>query len=388
MTAQQTTWDQQDAEALAAEIAAAAIVAATVRRASAALTAAVLTELRTARAITPDGPLPDRAQARIRALFAARLPGLAADIGPAVDDAVSRSVRLAWRQEADTLADLDVTMPDRAGILAAVLNDPLLAHAGRDAARALAADVRHTAAAVARAPLRTDAQVRAAASRAVAPVASVERNVRTLANRAINTTTAEIVKAVVPAAAQLTVQTPATGPGRVGLTPGAAPAGYPRTPFGSVPINPAPPDLRVVWVAERQACLTCKALSGQVADPTAGVWFDEFATFSPRGAPPVWPPGQPLTGPPRHPHCRCRLRVIAATNTMLPAALQREAQRAVLRGWSDHDSRRARLTAADRLLMAGTGLPATVKVRAATDVAAGTFSTRHRPRAPFLRADA
>lgn len=387
MATQQATWDQQDAEALAFELAQAALVAAAVRKASAALTATILVELRTARATAPSGPLPAAAQDRIRRLLADRLPALAVDIEPAVDDVVERAVRLAWRQEADALADLDVPMPDRAGVLAAVLDDPLLKHAGRKTARNLAANVDLAAKAVAETPLRTDVQVRAAVARAVAPVATVERDVRTLTNRAINTATTEIVKAVVPATARLTVEVAPTEEGRAELVPGEPPNTPLQPPAKPTPPPAASPDLRVVWIAERQACLTCKALSGQVADPSTGLWFDEFATFSPRGAPPVWPPDQPLMGPPRHPHCRCRLRVIAASNTMLPAALQREAQRAVLRGWSDHDSRRSRLNAADRLLIRGTNLPKTVKARAAGDVAAGKFSTRHRPRATFLRAD-
>jgi len=387
MAATQATWDQQDQEALAFELAQAALVAAAVRKASAALTATILLELRTARAIVPSGPLPGRVQGRLRRLLAARIPHLAVDIQPAVDKAVERAVRLAWRQEADALDGLGVPMPDRAEVLSAVLDDPLLKHAGRDAARNLAAHVDRAAETVARMPLLTDAQVRAAIARAAAPAATVERDVRTAANRAINTATVEIVKAVAPPTAELPVDTATVEEGRTGLT-GQPPGSTGQPPAGAAEPPEATPDIRVVWVAERQACLTCKALSGQVADPATGTWFDEFATFSPHGAPPVWPPDQPLTGPPRHPHCRCRLRVIAATNTMVPAALQREAQRAVLRGWSDHDSRRARLTAADRLLIRGTGLPITVQNRAAVDVARGRFSTRHRPRAPFLRADA
>jgi hypothetical protein len=69
---------------------------------------------------------------------------------------------------------------------------------------------------------------------------------------------------------------------------------------------------------------------------------------------------------------------------MLPAALRREAERTVARGWSDTDSKVKRLSAADRLL-AHSILPKTVKARARADVTAGTFSTRHRPKAQDLR---
>jgi hypothetical protein len=125
-----------------------------------------------------------------------------------------------------------------------------------------------------------------------------------------------------------------------------------------------------------------------VADPNVGEGFDEFATFGqPGSAPTVWPPGMPLMGPPRHPNCRCRLRIIAADNTMVPEALRREAERSVARGWSGHDSRRSRLAAADRLVRHANRLPRTVNERAAKNVAAGSFSTRHRPIAAHLRDD-
>src|SRR5581483_2874939 len=116
---------------------------------------------------------------------------------------------------------------------------------------------------------------------------------------------------------------------------------------------------------------------------------DEDATFGrPGSAPSVWPPGMPLMGPPRHPNCRCRLRIIAADNTLVPEALRREAERSVARGWSDYDSRRSRLNAAERLLSRGASrLRRTVQERGRRDVARGSFSTRHRPRAPHLRAD-
>ena len=382
------TWDAQVAEALAFELAEAALVAAAVRRALAALTTAVLVEARKALLLTPSGPLPATAQARIRKAFTDRLPTLVVDLTPAVQRTVERAVHLAVRQETTALAGLGPISPDPAAIATDVLHDPLLAHAGRDAARNLAARVDRIAKMATAAPLRTEKQVRALAASAASAANTVERDVRTVANRAINTTTAQIVKAFVPTPEPLTVQTPTVSTGDVDRVFGQIVEQLAGPPAPPLPAAPEPkPELRVVWVAERQACLTCKALSGQVADPATGTWFDEFATFSPHGAPQVWPPGQPLMGPPRHPHCRCRLRIIAANNTAVPDALRREAERAVLRGWSDHDSRRARLTAADRLLAHGTTLPVTVQHRAAADIEAGRFSTRHRPRATQLRAD-
>jgi len=129
-------------------------------------------------------------------------------------------------------------------------------------------------------------------------------------------------------------------------------------------------------------CLTCLALSGHVSDPNQGIGFDEDATFSPHGAPPVWPPGMPLLAPPRHPNCRCRLRIITADNTLVPETLRLNAQRSVLRGFSGSDSNRSRMTAARRLLAHGTGLPSAVHERATRDLARGRFT---KPRGPLAK---
>lgn len=380
--------DADDAAALALELRLAARASGPLRRPLATLTAALLIEAAKAKAASADGKIPPAAADRIRAILAAQLAVLTVDVAASVIAAAAAGIRLALRQETAALTALGVTAPDRAAVTAAVLADPVMAAAGPAAEEAFAAELDRIGAFADASPLRTEAQVRDLAARAAGAARVVERDVRTATNRAINTTAVQVVQAVEEAATLPPVAEAVTAPIEaaevVEATPSAlvpeAPVepGAGRTPLG--------PQLRVVWAAERGACLTCLALSGQVADPTTGVWFDEFATFD-KHPMPVWPPGMPLMGPPRHRWCRCRLRIIAASNTMLPAALAREARRSVARGFSDHASHPALLSAADRLLAAGARLPVSVQDRAAQDVARGVFSDRHRPRVPELRAD-
>jgi len=142
---------------------------------------------------------------------------------------------------------------------------------------------------------------------------------------------------------------------------------------------------RVLWVAEPNACVVCLALSGRLADPATGQWFDEEATFGrPGSAPAVWPPGEPLQRPPRHPHCRCVCQTwwgdVRGDSTFdLPAALRREARRSVLLGRSlPTESHAVRIDAADRLLRQGAELPVSVQARARRAVQTGRFSHRTR----------
>lgn len=158
---------------------------------------------------------------------------------------------------------------------------------------------------------------------------------------------------------------------------------------------------RLLWVAERDACVVCLKLSGTLCDPGQGVGFDEEATFGkPGSAPSVWPPGMPLMMPPRHPHCRCHPELWygpardeggpfdnavynnpqIAAGVDLPAALRREAKRSILRGWSlPSESAKARLDAADRLLAIGSGMPRTVEDRARRAVHNRRFTERSVP---------
>lgn len=141
----------------------------------------------------------------------------------------------------------------------------------------------------------------------------------------------------------------------------------------------------LVWLAERDACLVCLALSGQVVTP--GGEFNASATFGDRPMP-LFPISQPLPllQPPRHPNCRCRLRLWRPDDSDLPSVLRREAQRAVARGWSNNASEPARMRAADRLLHHPSLLPKSVRDRSRRDVRRGAFSPRHNQRMPGLPA--
>lgn len=140
---------------------------------------------------------------------------------------------------------------------------------------------------------------------------------------------------------------------------------------------------KLLWVAERDACLVCLALAGHIADPAEGIGFDETATYAATPAPDIWPPGMPLMRPPRHPRCRCQVCVwlgSAPGRPDLPSALKREAARSVLKGWSKSDSNRQRLAAAGQLLNhGGAGLPKSVQTAAAHAVASGRFATPEVP---------
>jgi hypothetical protein len=140
-----------------------------------------------------------------------------------------------------------------------------------------------------------------------------------------------------------------------------------------------------VWIAESTACLDCLALSGEVVD--VGDEFPMDATFDTKllSYVPVSVGG--LTGPPRHPRCRCRSspwlgHVGPPGSVDLPTALRREAERSVLLGRrvpSESEGRRVR--AADRLLHrigtaspSGWQVPKSVKTRARTAVRKGKFT--------------
>lgn len=138
-----------------------------------------------------------------------------------------------------------------------------------------------------------------------------------------------------------------------------------------------------LWIAEPDACLTCAGMSGRLADP--GEPFDPqyAAAFTPK--PRIWPPGD-ITTPPIHPHCRCRVTVwlgSAAGGADFPQALRREAQRAVLKGWSlPSESGPERVRAAQRLLARGVNAPKSIQAYARTAVRRGRFPTRTVPSGP------
>lgn len=193
---------------------------------------------------------------------------------------------------------------------------------------------------------------------------------------------------------------------------------------------------RLLWVAERDACVTCLALSGQVIDPADA--FDQTLTFGAKAYPVRdYVDGElvdiELKHPPRHPRCRCRVtpwfghdtagaldvtrdwaearreavangdqaavlaadRAVAAARasaaTDLPTTLRREAERSVLLGHAlPSESENVRMQAADRLLQrigsaknspspSGWLVPASVKTKARKSLKNGTFKTGSVP---------
>lgn len=134
-----------------------------------------------------------------------------------------------------------------------------------------------------------------------------------------------------------------------------------------------------LWIAERDSCVHCAAYSGHVVgadkDFPGGLTFD---VKSP------WP--DPLRTPPLHPRCRCRSVPWMGEwdgNTSgvdLPEALQREAERSILRGWAtETESNAARMRAARKLLEQGTDLPKSVRDEARRRLRAGEFRTSPVP---------
>lgn len=123
--------------------------------------------------------------------------------------------------------------------------------------------------------------------------------------------------------------------------------------------------LNVMWVAERNACLHCLAHAGYVVKP-GGIFPP--VSFDPNAK------GVLSVGfPPLHPNCRCQVRTTDAPvgkppssrSSLSPAArLAAEARRSVIYQWTEYASTPAAARAAEALLSAGAGLPASVEQRA------------------------
>jgi hypothetical protein len=124
----------------------------------------------------------------------------------------------------------------------------------------------------------------------------------------------------------------------------------------------------VIWVSERDACVHCIGLAGEVAR-----FGEPFPAFSPYAEKPLaW---RGYNGrPPRHPNCRCRLIPWDGGDETVDA-LKREAERSVARGWSlPTESNAARLRALNRLLQSPTlRLPPSVIRRARAALQQGNF---------------
>lgn len=140
-----------------------------------------------------------------------------------------------------------------------------------------------------------------------------------------------------------------------------------------------PGTARAVWLAERDACVHCLALSGHVRKGPAFPWG---LTFPPAKPLKKW---KELAGPPLHPHCRCQLVLWNGVDTggaglNFPDSLRREAKRSVIKGWAlPTESQTLRQRAASALLAAGAGLPPSVEARARAAVRSKKFRTRRAP---------
>jgi hypothetical protein len=127
--------------------------------------------------------------------------------------------------------------------------------------------------------------------------------------------------------------------------------------------------LRLVWIAERNACLHCLAHAGYVVEPGGlfpGLSFDPEASNIPA-----------VEFPPLHPNCRCQTRTTDAPagaaprdrSSLNPAArLAAEARRSVVYQWTEYASSPAMLRAAEALLAAGADLPVSVEKRARAEI--------------------
>ena len=124
-----------------------------------------------------------------------------------------------------------------------------------------------------------------------------------------------------------------------------------------------------IWVPERDACLHCTAYAGEKVGPQGE--FPVGLTYADR--PLTW--AQELPNPPLHPNCRCRVLPWIEEwegQVDLPGALEREAQRTVLKGWA-LGSEASKVRAADRLLARGADMPQRVIDQARRAVRRGGF---------------
>jgi hypothetical protein len=128
----------------------------------------------------------------------------------------------------------------------------------------------------------------------------------------------------------------------------------------------------IVWVAERDACVDCAAYSGQVVGSTeqfpGGLTFGEDALEA-----------DAFDGPPLHPNCRCHLEPSYSQD--FAEALQREAQRSILRGIAlPSESNTVRIRAAQKVLASNPNAPKSVIASAKASVKRGSFPPAPRAR--------
>lgn len=129
-----------------------------------------------------------------------------------------------------------------------------------------------------------------------------------------------------------------------------------------------------VWVAEADACTVCLAYTGRVVK--ADEPFPGGLSWDPRQRRPRAPA---IEGPPKHPHCRCRVvpwrDTWRADGTPFPEALRREAERSIGYGRGrPSEARAVRLRAARELLRTVDDLLPAVEAHARAAVRAGAFA--------------
>lgn len=118
----------------------------------------------------------------------------------------------------------------------------------------------------------------------------------------------------------------------------------------------------LMWVPERDACVRCARYAGlRLLRP--GDRFPGGLSYDPEQD---TTDAMTVKGPPLHPHCRCELQQVRKGDSEdASAALRREADRSVLKGWSlESESNAARERAAKALLQSGVQAPASVKAEA------------------------
>lgn len=315
--------DEMDQEALAYELAAEEAVTATF---AAAVGAAVASILAAWAALAATGTVTDAAQAVFRLFVRETLGGITPDMRPDLIRQVRAGLELGIEQA--LFSDDGLVPPDLAGVDWA---DPLLRRVVEgvdDKAQETLDEAVRLADLL---DLAEEDNVTTVAGKAASSVSGARADTRWSANRAINAGTDAVARAN---------------------------------------------GMDLLWAGERNACLRCLAYFGSVTTP--GTDFPAGLTFAAKPS-----TLGPVPFPPLHPWCRCRVSCYSFgqfnPDADIAVGLAREAERTVLRGWSDFDSLPERLKAADRLLKAGSVLAPTVKKAAREDVKAGKFNQRHRP---------
>lgn len=135
-------------------------------------------------------------------------------------------------------------------------------------------------------------------------------------------------------------------------------------------------DQVAMWVPERDACARCLRYAGlRILRPgdqfPAGLSYDPAQEDSGAGK---------IPGPPLHPHCRCEIQLVPkGQSEEASLALQREAQRSILKGWAtDTEGQASRRRAAEAVL-ARTELPKSVQLEARKRLGEGPGFTRGVP---------